>query len=102
MLEFFYVAQSIGMIFAIPVYGLISFWKILISKKEIFVKVGELNINIYRFRSYSGIIFVILNLCLISVVEILVDIFKIEEIKNIEKIYYIYLVFIFSFYFQIF
>lgn len=96
----FYVAQSIGMIFAIPVYGLISFWKILISKKETFVKIGELNINIYRFRSYSGIIFVILNLCLISVVSLLVNIFEIEEIQNIEKnliyIFGFYLFFLFS------
>ena len=96
----FYVAQSIGMIFAIPVYGLISFWKILISKKETFVKIGELNINIYRFRLYSGIIFVILNLCFISVIELLVNIFEIEEIQNIEKnliyIFGFYLFFLFS------
>ena len=96
----FYIAQNIGMIFAIPVYGLISFWKILISKKETFVKIGELNVNIYRLRTYIGICFVILSLCLISILEILTNIFKIENIQNIEKnlIYIIgfYLFFLFS------
>jgi teichuronic acid biosynthesis glycosyltransferase TuaC len=95
----FYVAQILGMVFALPVYGMIAYWKIIISKKNNFILIGNNKISLKFFSYFVFFLFIFLNLIFIAFLPLLFSIFNLTEIDSIiNSIIYISLFYLFFLY----
>lgn len=95
----FYIAQTVGMVFALPVYGMIAYWKIIISKKNNFIVIDNNKISLKFFSYFVFFIFIFLNLIYIAFLPLLFSIFNLAEIDSIiNSIIYISLFYLFFLY----